>query len=55
MTFGEGPNWPKKPILSMQRHRRNVKTLHSLEAGKIMVSESLGGALALSPGCQTFT
>ena len=31
MVFQEGPNCPKKSILSMQRHRHNVKTLHGLE------------------------
>ena len=31
MVFWEGPNCPKKSILSMQRHRHYVETLNRLE------------------------
>ena len=34
MVFWEGPNCPKKSILSMQRHRHNLKFLHRLEGSK---------------------
>ena len=49
MTFWERPNCRKKTILSMQRHRHNVKILHRLEGAKIMVSEPLGGVMAPLP------
>ena len=43
MVFWEGPNFQKKSILSMQRHRHNGKNSSSFGRGKIIVSEPLGG------------
>ena len=42
MVFWEGPNFQKKSILSMQRHRHNGKNSSSFGRGKIIVSEPLG-------------
>ena len=41
-----GTKLPKKSILSMQRHRHNVKTLHRLEGAKSWFQSLWEGAMA---------